>query len=275
MKVLVLSDLHLEFGDSLSVPEGLEYDVVVLAGDINAPGHRAVHWAKRDSTFCGRPVVYVAGNHELYGCVLVNELAKMRKSAEGSNVHFLNRDSIVIEGTRFLGCTLWTDFQLPVGSDDGRQEVDVTAALNEANRCLNDFRLIETSTPVKRGHRERSVRRLLQAEDTLSMHWIDRDWLRRQLAEPFAGSTVVVTHHAPASGSVAMQYATSWLTPAFVSDLPETFFRAPVLWVHGHTHSPFDYVHGACRVVSNPRGYRLDDEEFENQSFTAGYVVVV
>jgi len=34
------------------------------------------------------------------------------------------------------------------------------------------------------------------------MHGIDRDWLRRQLAEPFDGATVVVTHHAPSMGSL-------------------------------------------------------------------------
>jgi len=64
------------------------------------------------------------------------------------------------------------------------------------------------------------------------MHGIDRDWLRRQLAEPFDGATVVVTHHAPSMGSVARGYESDWLTPAFVSGSPDDFFGAPVLWVH-------------------------------------------
>lgn len=57
------------------------------------------------------------------------------------------------------------------------------------------------------------------------------------------------THHAPAMGSVAERYAADWLTPAFVNDLPDDFFQVPVLWVHGHTHSPFDY---APRAVPRP-----------------------
>jgi hypothetical protein len=108
---------------------------------------------------------------------------------------------------------------------------------------------------------------LLRAEDTLAMHWIDRDWLRRELRRPFDGPTVVVTHHAPASGSVAQQYAGDALTPAFVSQLPGEMFDVPVLWVHGHTHTPADYRCGSCRILSNPRGYRLQDGCFENPSF--------
>ena len=107
------------------------------------------------------------------------------------------------------------------------------------------------------------------------MHWIDRDWLRRQLAQPFDGSTVVVTHHAPSIGSVAERYAADWLTPAFVSHLPDEFFAVPTLWVHGHTHTGFDYLRGRCRVVSNPRGYRLRDSSFENHVFDPALVIGV
>lgn len=275
MRVLVLSDLHLELGATLTLPPGLTYDVVVLAGDIHSPGAKAVHWAQRESTFGDKPVVYVHGNHEFYGREMMTELEAMRAAADGSNVHLLERGSVVINGVRFLGCMLWTDFQLPVKQVDGSREVDVSRALAQANRCMNDFRLIEVQSHAEHQRRAREFRRLLRAEDTLAMHWIDRDWLRRQLAEPFDGPTVVVSHHAPAIGSVAEQYSTDWLTPAFVSDLPDSFFEVPALWVHGHTHSPFDYQRGACRVVSNPRGYRMPDGLFENRHFNAGFIIDV
>jgi predicted phosphodiesterase len=274
MKLLVLSDLHLEHGASLTLPPSLEYDVVVLAGDIHSPGHKAVHWAQRDSTFGGRPVVLVPGNHEFYDRELRTELAAMRQAAEGSNVHVLSRASVVIHGVRFLGCMLWTDFQLPIHQPDGSTAADVGRALEVANRGLNDFRLITVAAPTKRQYREREFRRLLRAEDTLSMHWVDRDWLRRQLDERFAGPTVVVTHHAPSSGSAAERYASDWLTAAFVSDLPDPFFVGSAdVWIHGHTHTSFDYVRGACRVLSNPRGYRLSDGSFENDRFSAQLLV--
>lgn len=275
MRLLILSDLHLEFGTSLTLPPEFEYDAVVLAGDIHSPGREAVQWAQRDSTFGGKPVVLMPGNREFYGCDLQAELDEMRRVAAGSNVHVLDRDSVIVAGVRFLGCTLWTDFMLPIRQADGSGDSDVGRALAEANRRLNDFQLIELPAAIKNQYRERQMKRMLRAEDTLAQHWTDRSWLQRQLSSPFEGPTVVVTHHAPAAGSVAKCYAADWLTPAFVTDLPDSFFEVPRLWVHGHTHSPFAYERGACTVVSNPRGYRLSDDSFENPVFSSGYVVEV
>lgn len=275
LRVLVLSDLHLEFGATLSLAEAVDYDVVVLAGDIQNPGTKAVHWARRDSTFGGKPAILIPGNHEYYGRVLDEELQQMRSAALNSNVHVLSRDVVCIAGVRFLGCTLWTDFQLPVLEDDGSQSVNVERALNTANHGLNDFRCIELQTAVQSQYRQRQMRRLLRAEDTLAMHWVERDWLRRMLEEPFDGPTVVVTHHAPTVGSVARRYERDWLTPAFVSDLPEEFFEVPSLWVHGHTHTQFDYNRGSCRVLSNPRGYPVMTGSFENSAFNQHLLIDV
>lgn len=275
MKLLILSDLHLELGAAYTTPTDLDFDAVILAGDICCPGSKAVHWAQKDSTFGGRPVVLVAGNHEFYGREMRSELKQMRKAAAGSNVHLLDRGTLNLDGMRFVGCTLWTDFLLPVRQPDAGSEVDLGKALQAARYGMNDYLQIELTSSSRTFYRERELRRLLQPEDTLAMHWIDRDWLRRQLLEPFDGPTVVVTHHAPALASVAERYAQDWLTPSFVSALPATFFVAPQLWVHGHTHSPFDYVEGCCRVVSNPRGYPMRDGSPENHRFDGGFVVEV
>lgn len=273
MKLLVLSDLHLELGTSLTVPPDVEFDVVVLAGDIGSPGRKVVAWAQRESTFAGKPVILVAGNHEFYGTRdLAGELEEMRRAASGSNVHLLERDAVVIDGVRFVGCVLWTDFQLPMRVGD-ELDTNIELALRNANLQMNDFKLIQVTTPATRENRYRELKRLLRAEDTLSMHWRDRDWLRRELKRPFAGETVVVTHHAPSRGSVAAEYQGDGLTPAFVSDLPESLFEVPLLWVHGHTHVAVDYMVGGCRVLSNPRGYRMKDSSYENNQFDAGLVV--
>jgi Icc-related predicted phosphoesterase len=36
----------------------------------------------------------------------------------------------------------------------------------------------------------------------------------------------------------------------------------PRLWIHGHTHTSFDYMIGDTRVVANPHGYPGENEEF-------------
>ncbi|MFT7776599.1 metallophosphoesterase [Roseateles sp.] len=275
MKLLILSDLHLELGGAYAVPADLDFDVVVLAGDIHCPGSKAVHWAQKESTFGGRPVMLVAGNHEFYGRELRAELGEMKRAAAGSNVHILDREHLDLDGVRFVGCTLWTDFQLPVQLPGGSSEVNLDRALFDARERMSDYRQIKLTSPLRSANHSQEHRRLLQPEDTLAMHGIDRDWLHHQLLEPFDGPTVVVTHHAPAASSVAERYAQDWLTPSFVSALPASFFERPQLWVHGHTHSPFDYVEGSCRVVSNPRGYRMGDGGSENRQFDRGFVVHV
>lgn len=275
MKLLILSDLHLEFGRSYEVPPELEYDVAVLAGDINTPGRKVVHWAQRDSTFGGRPVVVVPGNHEFYGCELEAEMDEMHRAAQGSNVSLLNRGAVEIEGVRFLGCTLWTDFQLAHRDEQSTLSTDVSAALAAANRRMMDYERIETRIRPMPGPSERARRRTLRAEDTLARHWIDRDWLRRSLREPCSGKTVVVTHHAPSLDSVPPRYVGDELSPAFTSDLPSEMFDVPSVWIHGHTHWPTDYWRGSCRVISNPRGYMMTDGSIENSDFSPGFVVEV
>ena len=75
-------------GGLFTVADG--FDAVVLAGDIQAPGHRGVAWAAAEPAFAGKPVFYVPGNHEYYGQVWAKELAAMRAAAQGTNVQVLD-----------------------------------------------------------------------------------------------------------------------------------------------------------------------------------------
>jgi predicted phosphodiesterase len=261
MKILVLSDLHLEYGEPLRLPSDLSFDTVVLAGDIHAPGHKAVTWAKRDPAFRGRPVIYVLGNHEFYDREMGAERLRIAEAAEGSNVHVLQRQAVEIEGVRFLGTTLWTDFACPINTPSGPKS-DAPAAMAEAMRFVFDYRAITVTDKAAVGWE-----RWLTPADTLKEHRLDIAWLSSQLNRPSAQPTVVVTHHAPSARSIAEKYADDWVTCAFISDLPHEFFERPVLWVHGHTHTSFDYQLGNCRVVCNPRGYRSKEGGSENPAF--------
>jgi predicted phosphodiesterase len=231
MRLRIFSDLHLEFAPFQPSDRGV--DVVVLAGDIHLET-RGVGWAAE--TF-RRPVVYVPGNHEYYGGHFKNTLAKMKQRGEGTQVHVLDRDEVVIEGVRFLGTTLWTDF-----SATGNL---VQAAL-EARQRMSDYRRIRAG----------SYRRL-RPSDVLEDHRDAVTFLRTKLAEPFPGKTVVVTHHAPSTRSIADQFRgdIGHLNAAYVNRLDELLGPPAAVWVHGHTHTSFDYELLGTRVVCNPRGY--------------------
>lgn len=126
MKLHILSDLHLNVA-AFEVPE-TDADIVVLAGDIARP-KEAIAWASA----VAKPLLYVPGNHEYYGGSIASTVEEMRQLCCRSDIYVLDNDAVVIDGVRFLGTTLWTDFQLFGG--DERRDLAIDAALN----FMHDF----------------------------------------------------------------------------------------------------------------------------------------
>ncbi len=253
MKIHVLSDLHNEF--KVFQPPATDADVVVLAGDIGV-GPKGVAWAKK--SFPDKRVVYIPGNHEFYRNHIGKMLQAMRAEAALSQVHVLDNDEVVIDGVRFLGTTLWTDFAL-FGT------TSIATALKTVGANLQDF-----NYNILYG--EGRVPGYFTPEQSKALHEISVCWLRDKLKEPFKGPTVVVTHHAPAKESIAARYSSDILSAAFASDLSHLLGPAD-LWIHGHVHDSFDYVLSSTRVICNPRGYPQYVGNQENQNFSPNLVV--
>ena len=260
MRLLILSDLHLEMWreNAPAIDLSGRPEAVILAGDIDT-GANAIAWAAR--TFGALPVLYVHGNHEGYGHRLEQMQMDVRAAcasanATGANIRLLDGDAVELDGVRFLGATLWTDFLL-FGED--RLEEALSAAL----AYMPDYQCISTGGDKPR---------LLCAEDTAALHARHRAWLSGQLAQPFDGATVVITHMAPSMRSVEERYATNLGSPAFASQLDALVAQAD-LWVHGHMHASHDYRIKQCRVVCNPCGYQMADGMPENEQFNPGYTI--
>ena len=254
MRAWILSDLHIE--QSLwDLPDPAPaYDVLIAAGDIHNPLSEGVRWLAERAQ--GRPVIYVPGNHEWYAFrprfTVDDEARRGQELAGALGIHLLQDAEIVFDGVRFLGSTLWTDYEL-FG--------DAPAAMHEARSWMNDHRVIFPSEVGKR----------LLPEVALAWHEQSRSWLSEALRTPFDSTTVVVTHHLPHPNSIHPRFADDPLTPAFCSDLSELVENSgAALWVHGHTHSSCDYVAGTTRVVCNQKGYgpqtaggRIENPEFD------------
>ena len=69
-----------------------------------------------------KPVLYVLGNHEFYGSSIDGAAAELKRLCAGTHVHVLDDSEIVIDGVRFLGTTLWTDFMLFGDGDERRPQ---------------------------------------------------------------------------------------------------------------------------------------------------------
>jgi predicted phosphodiesterase len=250
MKLNILSDLHLGLG-TLPPPDN-DADAVILAGDIARPSE-AVAWAAS----LRKPVLYVPGNHEFYGSSIDATLAALRELCAGTHVHLLDDAELVLDGVRFLGSTLWTDFLL-----FGAQRR--ATAMQEGQRFLRDFSRIRTGEDA-----------IYTPADSAARFDMHRRFLEARLAVPFEGPTVVVTHHAPSAHSIHPRFSDSLLNACFISDVESLMDGARAsLWVHGHTHDSFDYVVNGTRVVCNPRGYAKDGVN-ENARFDPDLIIDV
>lgn len=277
-RIHVLSDVHLEFGP-YELPADLEFDILVAAGDIG-PVEHAIPWLAR----CGRPVVYVLGNHEFYGCEFGEVLGHARALARGTRVRVLERGRVEIAGVRFLGTTLWSSYggwhpglvrQAYAQMSDYRhiRATDwFASARNRAwlARHCGAVRLeFPRPRPGSRGEQE------FHPAIAYREHLRSVAWLQRELARPFDGATVVVTHHAPTYRSLeafgidaGSLNPMAWNTPEYQESLRRVAaYASPLdallaehrdgidLWVHGHLHAGLDVAAEGVRVLANPRGY--------------------
>jgi len=240
MKIWLLADLHLEFADLRQPLTNPDADVCVVAGDLCRAPANGVHWLARHIAHA-MPCVYVAGNHEFYKGSISEALEDGRSAAVGfPDVHFLENDIVVIDGVRFIGATLWTDYRI-----EGHPEV----AMFHARERMNDYRQIA---------KQRNPWRRFVPETAFRIHQQSRLFIDSALKADSI-KTVVVTHHLPHARSIPLRFQGDLLNAAYASDLSGVIKSGrPALWVHGHTHDSCDYMVGDTHIVCNPRGY--DDE---------------
>jgi Icc-related predicted phosphoesterase len=145
----------------------------------------------------------------------------------------LEKERIVIDGQGYCGATLWTDLSNP-------QDEHI------ARFAMSDYTYVRTPQFNK-----------LTPRDTTEDHFAAVEFYK-SVVQP---GDIVLSHHLPTYASVAKQYKGDSLNPAFATENYELIDALkPSMWVHGHTHTPCDYVLGATRVVCNPKGYY--DENF-------------
>lgn len=240
-----MSDIHLEFSQWPKHCDlaSIDCDVHVLAGDIGT-GLLGIEFALT----LNRPVIMVAGNHELFSKRTVDEFwNEARKRTAGTHVHLLENNSVTIGDTKFLGCTLWTDFCVMGADQQDKMMAYARERMSDYSKILLGH---HRAAPSEKGTR-------ITPQWTLDKHLASREYLEHELNARTPGiKTVVVTHHAPHPKSLPYGEAVSRTDAAYASDLSDLVAKAD-LWINGHVHEARDYtLETGGRVVCNCRGYK-------------------
>ncbi len=253
MRCHYISDLHLEAQDfKWKLPKG---DVLIVAGDLCHarcldPERRdkfSIDQRARVMRFAERAaanfahVLLVAGNHDHYDGVFDETIGLLRQHLPGITV--LDNDCVDLDGVRFFGSTLWSDFESR--SPD---------AMNGVRRRMGEYFFVKKRSVTSDGETLLAKFRPEDAADAFDASW---SALQRCLAANPSKPTVVITHHAPSRQGINPAFAGNGLDGAYASDLDATIAaldNVPI-WVHGHTHIRKSYSIGGTRVLTNCRGF--------------------
>ena len=275
MKVQLLSDLHLETNPGFTPTPAAGADVLVLAGDIGSYQTGSALTSSGDGDFglarfsplhgWPTPVLFVPGNHEYDGLDFDLAHTRLKETCLRLGITWLEREVVHMGNVRFIGTTLWADFDalgplagkpLPDNppahfSHPNSQYTRQLKARDKAFRAANYY-LRKTATTR---HGEPWL-----AEPMREQSLLCQAWLQDALNVAFEGTTVVVTHFAPSLRSADPRYGETPGTAGFCNAL-DTFLPQAQWWLHGHLHCPVNYTHEGCHVVANPLGYARKGEQ--------------
>jgi predicted phosphodiesterase len=266
MRIQLFSDLHLERYPDFT-PRILEdTDVVVLAGDIGSYQSSSrlqgddfglARFSPRRGGAPRARVLYIPGNHEFDALEYDDTYTRLRATCAALGIEWLDRETIVIDHVRFVGTTLWADFDALASRETelARELKQREKAFRAANYYLSKNTTLKDGVPV-----------LAEAQRDMSLDC--QAWLKDALSKPFGGVTVAVTHFAPSLLSADPRYGLTPGTAGFCNAMDAMFPLADV-WMHGHLHCANDYVvegseggrPWSCRVVANPLGYVSKGEQ--------------
>jgi len=255
-KIIILSDLHIEFG-AFSIPpiENEKETIVILAGDIGVAKENHTYKSFIHDT-CERfhTVIWILGNHEHYHsnfCKSKEILCHDTRSYV--NLHIAEKETVIVDDYAFICATLWTNIRNKNAN-----------AIVEVGHSINDFKLIATNDSDPHN------KILLTPDDTIIDFEQASAFIFQEINVQHDNNKIpiVVTHHGPSYLSVHPRFASCVVNAAFVSNLDADIIRTkPRIWIHGHTHDSFDYQIGDTRVIANPRGYISRYSDPENALF--------
>jgi predicted phosphodiesterase len=221
MKIRLLSDIHLELGNTIDLNFKKEADVVILAGDIGNPYNEEYIKLLRKLSLTHDKVLLITGNHEYYNHKSTDDIDDyIKNNIEDDNIHFLQMNSMIYKDVKFIGCTLWGD-------------------LKDESLCkyINDFKYIKP-------------------KDYINLHEEHKKWLENELCCNKNVKNCIITHHIPLQQLVNDEFKDDPLNCFYVSNVNVNNVNNANVWCYGHTHRSSCKSMENTVFHCNPKGYK-------------------
>ncbi len=265
MKFLIASDLHIEFYKNTNIFNFFDISKLneptslILAGDIGYPYHQNYEIFIKQCSETFKNVIIITGNHEYY-CGLPISLVDEKISdivKNFNNVHFLQKNELIIDNIVILGCTLWTYIPDNIS--------------NIVSRLINDYRKI---IYLENGNEYQYD---VEYNNNLNKEHIQ--WIFNNIEKYNNKKIIVITHHLPSWNMIHPKYLSNKqdtsINWAFANNLDELILKSNNLhyWICGHSHSSNLKKIGNCQILLNPKGYPLKSNNHENIEYNNSLII--
>jgi len=237
MKIQIVSDLHLEFGNDITQILDCKCDMLIIAGDVY-PGPKVINLLTQiyKSHISKPKIIFVPGNHEYYGYSkeyvdnCFNTYDYLR-----DYIIILNNDSFIYNDIVFIGSTGWWD------------ESNGKIGFSQI-QSLNDFRMIQDISNFNMG-KEWGVESRQFFESELEFY---KDYEK----------VICISHNGPTKKSHP-KFHGSVLNTCFQNDWKDLIEHyQPNYWIYGHTHEYMGYKVDKTRCICNPMGYPHESNKY-------------
>ena len=245
-QTMLMSDVHLEYDDTIVPDFPVVASILILAGDIGRPDIPSLQTFLLAQCQRFEHIFYVAGNHCFYEGEYENRLQQLRELDNlDPHIHFLqNKSYLLPNSVRILGTTLWSHIPHETASKIGQ--------------CYADYDFISTVIEKEVGDNKMKTQRQITVDDTNEWHAQQHGWLLQEIqkARENREHVVIITHHAPSRHETCSKPdEEDGVEDAYINDHDADCVDPVRLWVYGHTHRSTDLIVNSTRIVSNQLGY--------------------
>lgn len=180
--------------------------IIICAGDIGE-GIEGVKWASQFEC----DIIYICGNHEFWGQDFYDvpkNIKSFIEKPENSHIKFLDKESVILNGTRFIGATLWTSLGKFLPWLDKNYVIRFFGTMGDFKRTTaHEWFTIENIHRLKlfmkhNGVEEERIKEIIDKELfnpllEIEENKIATNFFIKELNEDYKGETVVISHHLP------------------------------------------------------------------------------